>query len=155
GDGTFSPPGRSDATPLDNPLVVDVKGDGTKDVLVVDGAGDILYRQGIPGQPGSFQPPTIVNPGFPSRDIAWLPRTDRGPVLASVDARDNAISFYAYHDGQFVRLIGSISTGRLPAQFIAAQLNGDGLSDLVVRNAGDGSLSVYLATFAPASPFVG
>ena len=51
--------------PHSNPLVADVNGDGTDDVLVVDGAGDILYRQGIPGQPGSFLPPVIVNPGYP------------------------------------------------------------------------------------------
>ena len=42
--------------------------------------------------------------------------------------------------------IGSLSTGRLPAQIISADLNGNGLSDLVVRNAGDGTLSVFFAT---------
>jgi hypothetical protein len=136
-------------------VVADVTGDGTDDVLVVDGAGNILYRQGTPGQPGSFEPPITINPGFPSRDIAWLPKTDQGPVLASLDAHDDAISFYAYRDGRFVRLIGSLRTGRLPAQILAAQLNGDGLEDLVVRNAGDGTVSVYRAAFAPASPFVG
>src|SRR5262249_35709111 len=93
-----------------------------------------------------------VNPDFPARDIAWLPKTDQGPVLASVDAHDNAMSFYAYRDGRFVRLIGSLATGHLPAQILAAQLNGDGLYDLIVRNAGDGSLSVSLATFAPQGP---
>ena len=114
-------------------------------------AGNILYRQGIPGQPGTFEPPVTVNPPLPdgsnpytSRDIAWLPDTDQGPVLASVDAKDNAISFYAYRDGGFVRLGGSLTTGQLPAQIIAADLNGDGFTDLVVRNAGDGTLSVYL-----------
>ncbi len=78
-----------------------------------------------------------------------MPNTDVGPVLASVDAGDDAISFYAYRDGGFVRLNGSLSTGSLPAQIIAAQLNGDGLTDLVIRDAGDGSLWVYFG--APAS----
>ena len=68
-----------------------MNGDGTEDVLVVDGAGNILYRQGVPGQPGTFEPPVTVNPGAPSRDIAWVPDTDPGPVLASVDADDNAV----------------------------------------------------------------
>ena len=63
-------------------------------------------------------------------------------MLASVDARDDAVSLYAWRDGGFVRL-GSLATGRLPAQVIAADLNGDGLDDLVVRNAGDGTLSVF------------
>jgi len=155
GDGTFVDPGQLATTPHATPLVADVTGNGTDDVLVVDGAGNILYRQGIPGQPGAFEPPVTVNPNNPSRDIAWLPNTDQGPVLASVDAHDNAISFYAYRDGRFVRLIGSLPTGRLPAQIIAADLTGDGLTDLVVRNAGDGTLSVYFGTTLSNIKFIG
>ena len=142
GDGTFSPQGQSDNTPKGNPLVADVNGDGTDDVFVVDGSGDILYRQGIPGQPGSFQPPVIVNPGHPSRDVAWVPDTADGPLLASVDAEDDAISLYAYRDGTF-DLVGDLPTGREPAQIIAADLDGDGLDDLVVRNAGEDTLLVF------------
>ena len=62
GDGTFVDPGQFATTPHATPLVADVNGDGTDDVLVVDGAGNILYRQGIPGQPGTFEPPVTVNP---------------------------------------------------------------------------------------------
>ena len=142
GDGTFVDAGQFVTTPHATPLVADVNGDGTDDLLVVDGAGDILYRQGIPGQPGTFEPPVTVNPNNPSRDIAWLPNTDQGPMLASVDAQDDAISLYAYRDGGFVR-IGSLTTGQLPAQIIAADLNGTGWTDLVVRNAGDGTLSIF------------
>ena len=58
-------PGQFATTPHATPLVADVNGDGTDDVLVVDGAGNILYRQGIPGQPGTFEPPVTVNPGYP------------------------------------------------------------------------------------------
>ncbi len=75
-------------------------------------------------------------------------------MLASVDAKDNAISFYAYRDGGFVRLIGSLTTGQLPAQIIAADLSGDGWDDLVVRNAGDGTLSVFFVKsfIGPVNP---
>ena len=142
GDGTFANPGQFVTIPHATPLVADVNGDGTDDVLVVDGAGDILYRQGIPGHPGTFEPPVTVNPKNPSRDIAWVPNTVYGPVLASVDAGDDAVSLFAFRNGAFVR-IGSLSTGQLPAQIVAADLNGDGWEDLVVRNAGDGTLSVY------------
>ena len=110
GDGTFVAPGQFATTPRATPLVADVNGDGTADVLVVDGAGNILYRQGIPRKPGTFEPPVTVNPGTPSRDIAWVPDTNQGPVLASVDAHDNAISLYAYRDGRFVK-VGSLATG--------------------------------------------
>ena len=145
GNGQFSQAGSGGLDPHNTPLVADLNGAGVPGVSIVDGAGNILYRQGIPGQPGTFEPPVTVNPGNPSRDIAWVPDTDQGPVLASVDAYDNAISLYAYRDGGFV-LVGSLATGLLPAQIIAANLNGDGLTDLVVRNAVDGSLSVFLNT---------
>ena len=63
------------------------------------------------------------------------------------------MSLYAYRTVVFVR-IGSLTTGQLPAQIIAADLNGDGVDDLVVRNAGDGTLSVFFAeTFiGPVNP---
>src|SRR5262249_51953475 len=141
GDGTFIDAGELATTPYDTPLVVDVTGDGTDDVLVVDGAGNILYRQSIPGRPGSFEPPVIVNPGFPSRDIAWVPTTRYGPLLASVDARDDAVSLYAWRAGNFL-LLDTLATGRFPAQILAADLTGNGVDDLVVRNASDGTLSV-------------
>ena len=146
GDGTFTDPGQFATTPHSTPLVADVNGDGTDDVLVVDGAGNILYRQGIPGQPGTFEPPVTINPGFPSRDIAWVPNTDQGPVLASVDAHDNADLALRLPRRWLRPEVGSLATGHLPAQIIAADLNGDGWTDLVVRNAGDGTLSVFFGT---------
>jgi Concanavalin A-like lectin/glucanases superfamily/FG-GAP-like repeat len=143
GDGTFSNPGQFDLSTQSTPLVADVNGDGTDDVLVIDGAGDILYRQGIPGQAGTFEPPATVNPGFPSRDIAWVSASNQGPLLASVDAHDNEVSLYAWRDGAFVR-IGSLATGDLPAQVISADLKNKGYDDLVVRNTGDGTLSIFM-----------
>jgi hypothetical protein len=154
GDGTFTDAGQSASAPHDTPLVVDANGDGTEDVLVIDGHGNILYRRGVPGQLGTFDPPITINPGFPSRDIVWLPKTDQGAVLASIDAHDNAVTFYAWRGGRFVGL-GSLNTGRLPAQIIAADLNGDGWTDLVVRNAGDGTLSVFFGTASGQNGFVG
>jgi hypothetical protein len=144
GNGTFSTPSQLPATPPPDPVVADVNGDGTDDLLVVDGGGNILYRQGVPGQPGSFAPPIIVNPGNPSRDIAWVPNTTQGPLLASVDAQDAAVTLYAWRDGGFVT-IGSLVTGQLPAQVIAVDFTGDGLDDLIVYSGGDGTLSVYIA----------
>ncbi len=159
-DGTFTDADQVVSTPHATPVVADVNGDGTDDTLVVDGSGDILYRQGIPGRPGTFEPPVTVNPPLPggsnpytSRDIAWVPNTMDGPLLASVDAEDDAVSLYAYRNGGLVR-IGSLTTGQLPAQIIAADLNGTGWDDLVVRNAGDGTLSVFFAktSIGPIDP---
>ena len=99
--------------------------------------------RGIPRQPGIFDPPVDgQSRASPRATSPGCPDTLQGPLLASVDADDDAVSLYAWRDGGFTR-IGSLATGRLPAQIIAADLTGDGLDDLVVRNAGDGTLSVY------------
>ncbi len=152
GDGTFSNANELDEIAHATPVVADLTGDGVSDVLVINGAGDILYRQGISGKPGSFLPPVTVNPGNPSRDIAVFNTSD-GPVLASVDALDQAVTLYMWRAGTFDR-VGSLATGVLPAQIISADLTGDGLDDLVVQNAGSGTLSVFLAgkTVEPVNP---
>jgi hypothetical protein len=162
GNGTFTSASQLAVSPQATPLVVDVNGDGALDVLIVDASGNILYRQGIPGQPGSFEPPVTINPSladgsnpYASRDIAWLSDTDQGSILASVDSSEDAIFFYAYRDGGFVQLNGSLTTGEFPAQIIAADLSGGGFTDLVVRNAADGTLSVFFGSVFNRSNFNG
>ena len=130
--------------------MADLTGDGVDDVFVVNAAGDILWRRGRPQEPGTFDPPITINPGHPSRDIVAVD-TNQGLVLASVDATDDAVSLYAWRGGSFA-LIGSLPTGSLPAQIATADLTGDGLNDLVVRNAGDGTLSVYFNTGNESGP---
>jgi hypothetical protein len=142
GGGTFASPGSFATAFHATPIVADLDHDGAVDVLVLDQAGEILWRLGRPQAPGTFEPPIVVNLGAPSRDIAVLD-SYQGSLVASVDARANAISLFTRRDGRFVR-VGSLLTGRLPAQIAAADLDGDGAADLVVRNAGDGSASIYL-----------
>ncbi len=67
GDGTFSDPSLVDLTRRDTPVVTYFNGNTTPGVAVVDGAGAILYRAGIPNDPGIFEPPVTVNPLNPSR----------------------------------------------------------------------------------------
>ena len=74
-----STPASSPRPSMPTPLVADVNGDGTDDVLVVDAAGDILYRQGIPGQPGTFDPPVTINPGRSGPASRYLARHRLGP----------------------------------------------------------------------------
>ncbi len=109
--------------------------------------------------PGTFDPPIIVNPGFPSRDIAWVPDS-RGWPAPRQRGRPERRRHPLRRSGMATSsCIASLATGPLPAQVIAADLNGDGRDDLVVRNAGDGSLSVYFnggpgASWPGFSPFV-
>ena len=142
GDGTFSDPSVVDLVRRETPLVADLNGDGAPDVSVVDAAGDILYRAGRPGEPGSFAPPVTVNPGDPRRATSPSSMTDQGPTIASVDADDNAISFFALRSTGFV-LVAKLATGSEPAQILSADLDGNGITDLIVRNAGDGTISVF------------
>ena len=143
GDGQFAQPASVGLVPRNTPLVADLNGDGVPDVTIVDGAGDILFRQGVPDEPGSFEPPITINSGFPSRDIAAVV-TRQGTLLASVDAEDNAVSLFAYHDGLFSRVV-RLATGPEPAQIVSADLNGSGEDDLIIRNASDGTLTVYMS----------
>ena len=153
-DGTLSDPRTLPAAMHATPVVADLSGDGVDDLLVIDQAGQILWRKGRTREPGSFEPPVTVNPDLPARDLTIVP-TRQGPLIASVDARDNAVTLYAYRGGEFAR-VGSLPTGLLPAQIQSTDLNGDGNADLVVRNAGDGMASLYLGDgqgrFTPLPP---
>jgi hypothetical protein len=143
GGGRFASPGDVALDPRDTPVVADIDGDGIRDLTLVDGSGEILFRRGQAVNSDGFDPPITVNPGDPSRAVAAV-MTAQGYVLASADATDNAISLFAYQGGRF-RPVGSLVTGQEPAQVIAANLDGDGRTDLVVRDAGDGTLSVFMS----------
>ena len=151
GHGLFVPPGSVGLVPRNTPVVADFTGDGVPDVAIVDGKGEILFRQGIANEPGSFEPPTIVNNGvntdYPSRDIAAVV-TNKGILLASVDATDNFVSLFAYQNGQFT-FVGKLATGADPAQIVAADLNGNNEDGLIIRNAGDGTLTIYMTGSNP------
>ena len=58
GDGTFEPaPAGSGVGLSDTPFLADFNGDGIADSVVLDRSGDILFRAGLPGDPGTFAPP--------------------------------------------------------------------------------------------------
>jgi hypothetical protein len=151
GGGTFAAPGPFVTTPRATPVMADLTGDGVDDVLVVNASGDILWRRGNLQAPGTYAPPMTINPGHPSRDIVTV-QTNQGLVLASVDATDDAIMLYAWRNGS-VAPIGSLPTGLLPAQIATADLTGNRTNDLVLRNAGDGTVSIYFNTQAGSGPY--
>ncbi len=141
GGSRFVEAGSIGLSAPNTPLVADLTGDGVPDVTIVNGTGDILFRRGQASQPGKFDPPITINTGFPSRGIAAV-ATGQGTLLASVDATDNAVSLFDYRGGQFVR-VQSLATGLQPAQIVPSDLQGIGEDDLVIRNAGDGTLTIY------------
>ena len=148
GNGEFAPPSELTGAIHDNPLVAD-PGDGSHDVFVVKQDGDILRRKGRPQAPGSYGPPITINPGDPSRDITLVP-TRQGPLLASVDLRDDAIALYAYRGGQFVR-VGSLATGAIPRRSSRATSMGMGTSTWSSATRGPGPRRSTSATAMGAS----
>jgi hypothetical protein len=146
GNGTFLRPDTISNEIHATPLVADLNGDGTPDVAVLNHAGEILLRSGRPDSPGAFDPPVVLNPDprFAARELA-LVRTGHGLVLAALDARDSALSFYARGpDGTFTRTPGPTIPGILPVRLASGDLNGDGRDDLVVAATGTNQVFVYL-----------
>jgi hypothetical protein len=152
GDGTFVPPGTTATAIRSVPLVADLNGDGAADVAVVNRDGEILFRRGRPGAPGSFTAPVVINPDPDpaARDLAPV-RTPAGLLLAALDARQSALSFYALRGGMFARVPGPTVPGTLATRLVAGDLNGDGLDDLAVMAAGSSQVFVYLQS--PAGGF--
>ena len=99
----FKDPGLFATAPHATPLVADLNGDDTDDVVVINAAGDILYRQGQPREPGTFKPPVKVNPGFPRAISSPLTRTKAGcsPAWTPPIMRSRCTPG---RDGAFVRI---------------------------------------------------
>jgi hypothetical protein len=146
GTGTFLSPDTISNEIHATPLVADADGDGTPDVAVINRAGQVLLRHGRPGEPGTFAPPVVLNPDpqFAVRELA-LVRTGGGLILAALDARDSALSFYSRAPGgTFTGVAGPTVPGILPVRLASGDLNGDGRDDLVVAATGTNEVFVYL-----------
>jgi hypothetical protein len=155
-DGTLVP-SNNVAPPSRSMPVTDLDGTGVQDVLIVDSAGNILYRRGLAGQPGTFAPPQIVNPGHPVRDITVV-ATPQGNWIAALDRGSNTMSLYRHNaDGSF-SLAGQLQTGAFATRILSGELAGDGgpADDLAVLNSLDGTVSIFLADghggFSSATP---
>ena len=112
-NGTFAASGPFAINPHATPLVTHLSGDGADDVMVINGAGDILWRKGRPQEPGTFDPPITINPGHPpgTSSPLTLPRSrarqcgrhrqrDLVVRLARRQLRPDRVAFHRFVPGE-------------------------------------------------------
>jgi hypothetical protein len=156
GNGTFAQVTPANGlVPNNTPYLADLN--GTPDEVILDGAGNILFRAGVPGSPGLFAPPVTLNPGQPARAVTVV-STGTGYAIAAAGASASpdlstpnnpvyTISLYTVAaDGSMSTPSTVFTTSFLPTQIATADLNGTGLGDLVVANGLNNSVSVAMQT---------
>ncbi len=144
GDGRLVAPSQFEQDLGARPLLADVTGDGSDDLLVVDQSGVILWRHAESGDPGTFAPPVAINTQGPALVAIAVVQTTQGPIIAGTDRDDNRVTLFADRGGRFVVLDSLSAKLSIPSQILAADLTGNGIQDLVVRDAGDDSIEVLL-----------
>jgi len=137
GDGTFAPKADADLGASPRRLAVaDIDGDGRADVVapnVDDGTISVALGTGD-GQLGAA---TTVVSGFSpfAVDVTDLNKDGRPDLLAVRLSTSNALEYHlGLGDGTFTtrQIVGTTSNG--PRDIEAADLDGDGLPDLVTAN---------------------
>ena len=168
GSGDFLAPAFAPSPVQSTPLIANLSQGPVTDAVVLTATGQILYRQGLSDQPGAFGAPVVINPdpALAARAIAVVSTLLPHPstytpgmsvsLLAAVEAKtgnttDNpfagrTIDFYQpVGNGQFVLQSQLGLTTSLDASDIAsADLNGDGLGDVVVSIAANNEILVAM-----------
>jgi hypothetical protein len=156
GDGSFTPTSDTGGVEVRNtPLQADFNGDGLPDRVILDQAGNILFREGQSSQAMPFDTPRVISSGNPARDLTVV-HTGSGFAIAAADARiDTALSSpghliytlstYTVGDGSIDQTT-VFTTDLLPTRIAAADLTGSGRDDLVVLNALNNSITIVFQT---------
>jgi hypothetical protein len=132
---------------VSTPVAGDLTGDGLDDLAVLDAAGQILYRQALPGDGTTYAPPVVVNQADEPACAICLVHAGAQTYLAALDAltQGQRIVLYAYDpsDGAFTAFAGPDLTGTGATAMTAGDLTGDGRDDLVVVSPTLGEVLVF------------
>jgi hypothetical protein len=152
GDGTFQPqsPFALGKRPY-SVVVADVSGDGKPDTITANyNNGTVSVRLGNGN--GSFQAPQTFDVGDPNHlgrplalTLADLNNDGRADLVVANSA-DNTVSVLLGNgDGTFQTKTQEIyNVGQRPDAVAVADVNGDGIPDIVVANYSDGTVTVLL-----------
>ena len=116
--------------------IADVNGDGNADLLIGDADGDVLVLVGNGN--GTFQTYRNTNQ---NEALAVVPTTSSNPEFVFADQRLDRVVVAA---GSQSTVLANQSTGILdPGAVQLADLNGDGIPELIVVNSGGNNVLVY------------
>ncbi len=166
GDGTFTPGAKISVVGPSSVAIADLNGDGNPDMAVVSdssetveiflGNGDGTFSL-VSSQPATGVEPLSITAGdFNGDGIPDLAVSNQNygyPNPGTVTI------LLGQGDGTF-KTAPTLQSGSIPYTVVVADVNGDGIADLVTGDAGSNSASVFLGkgdgTFAaPLSPSVG
>ncbi|WP_437950182.1 FG-GAP-like repeat-containing protein [Sorangium sp. So ce296] len=159
GDATVQPELYYTGAPLSSNAVVavDVDGDGWLDAVTVDGQTNLplingsisVYRNLGPSAPGTFDAPTSFTTGTPGSVHLCAGDFDGDGVadIATTSVTLSQVSvILGTGGGSFgaPTLISISGTGGVQSSIACRDLDGDGLSDLVVTSPGTARLSILI-----------
>ena len=118
--------------------IADVNGDKLPDLLVGNAFGDVLVL--LDEGNGNFQPPTITD-----QNVALAVTYPNGSTTPTFVFSDQASDSVVVKSGsQPATVVGDRTSGLLvPGAPVLADLNGDGIPDLIVANTGGNNVLVY------------
>ena len=154
GKGGFSAPGspvEAGRKPYRNLRVADLNGDGRLDIVVpnlVERGVTILSGDGRGGFRGAERPPIPAGPAPFSVAVADVNGDGKPDLLLEnysgqiSDPSGDALTFLLGDGRGGFRLGDRIAAGRAPGNVEAGDVDGDGIADAVMVNAGSGDITV-------------